>query len=56
MVAPMGLMTNSASMLTLSFMASIGLNVIQVNFRGSGGYGKAFERAGYREWGRAMAK
>ena len=36
------------------FMASIGLNVIQVNFRGSGGYGKAFERAGYREWGRAM--
>jgi dipeptidyl aminopeptidase/acylaminoacyl peptidase len=36
------------------FMASLGLNVLQVNFRGSGGYGKDFERAGYKEWGRAM--
>jgi len=36
------------------FMASLGLNVLQVNFRGSGGYGKDFERSGYKEWGRAM--
>jgi dipeptidyl aminopeptidase/acylaminoacyl peptidase len=25
--------------------------VLQVNFRGSGGRGYEFERAGYREWG-----
>ena len=36
------------------FMASLGLNVIQVNFRGSGGYGADFQRSGYREWGGAM--
>jgi dipeptidyl aminopeptidase/acylaminoacyl peptidase len=36
------------------FMASLGLNVIQVNFRGSGGYGVDFQRSGYREWGGAM--
>ncbi|MEM1412248.1 MAG: alpha/beta fold hydrolase [Pseudomonadota bacterium] len=35
-------------------MASHGYAVLQVNFRGSGGYGDDFERSGYREWGRAM--
>ena len=38
----------------VQFMASHGYAVLQVNFRGSGGYGQEFERAGYREWGRAM--
>jgi dipeptidyl aminopeptidase/acylaminoacyl peptidase len=33
------------------FFASRGYGVLQVNFRGSGGRGQAFERAGYREWG-----
>lgn len=33
------------------FFASRGYAVIQPNFRGSGGYGKEFERRGYREWG-----
>lgn len=28
--------------------------VLQVNFRGSGGYGPAFERVGYRKWGTLM--
>jgi dipeptidyl aminopeptidase/acylaminoacyl peptidase len=28
--------------------------VLQVNFRGSGGYGDAFMRAGFREWGAKM--
>ena len=32
-------------------LASRGYLVLQVNFRGSGGYGEAFEEAGYREWG-----
>jgi len=36
------------------FLASIGFNVVQVNFRGSGGFGRRFERMGYGEWGRQM--
>ena len=35
-------------------LASRGYAVLKVNFRGSGGYGSAFEVAGYRQWGRAM--
>lgn len=34
--------------------ANHGFGVLQVNFRGSGGYGREFERSGHREWGRAM--
>ncbi|WP_374581800.1 alpha/beta hydrolase family protein [Pseudoduganella sp.] len=33
------------------FLASRGYAVLQVNFRGSGGRGKAFETSGYRQWG-----
>lgn len=36
------------------FLASRGYAVLQVNFRGSGGRGEAFEKAGYREWGGKM--
>lgn len=35
-------------------LASRGYAVLQVNFRGSDGYGLAFEQAGYREWGGKM--
>jgi len=35
-------------------LATRGYAVLQVNFRGSGGYGQAFEEAGYRQWGRKM--
>ena len=31
-----------------------GYNVIQVNFRGSGGFGRNFEEAGYLEWSGKM--
>lgn len=31
--------------------ASQGIAVLQVNFRGSGGYGQAFEELGYQKWG-----
>ena len=34
--------------------ASKGYAVLQPNYRGSGGYGGAFRRAGYGEWGRKM--
>lgn len=38
----------------VQFLASRGYAVLQVNFRGSGGYGSAFERKGYRNWGTTM--
>jgi dipeptidyl aminopeptidase/acylaminoacyl peptidase len=38
----------------VQFLASRGYAVLQVNFRGSGGYGNAFERQGYRNWGTVM--
>lgn len=34
--------------------ASRGYAVLQINFRGSGGYGMDFETAGYRQWGARM--
>ncbi|MBA4136894.1 MAG: hypothetical protein C0518_06215 [Opitutus sp.] len=36
------------------FLANRGFAVLQVNYRGSGGYGPAFEAAGYRKWGLEM--
>ena len=36
------------------FLASRGLAVLQPNFRGSSGYGAAFQRLGYGEWGLTM--
>ncbi len=38
----------------VQMLASRGYAVMQVNYRGSGGYGEAFEHAGYREWGGKM--
>lgn len=35
-------------------LAAQGWLVLQPNFRGSGGYGKAFAKAGHRHWGDAM--
>lgn len=35
-------------------LASAGYAVLRVNFRGSGGFGRAFKTAGAREWGGAM--
>lgn len=35
-------------------LASRGYAVLQVNYRGSGNYGREFLRAGYRQWGGAM--
>lgn len=37
-----------------SFLASRGYAVLQPNFRGSGGYGAAWEDAGRRQWGGLM--
>lgn len=35
-------------------IASRGYAVLHLNFRGSGGYGAAFEHAGYKQWGGTM--
>ena len=35
-------------------LASAGYAVLQVNFRGSGNYGRAFQHAGGKQWGGAM--
>ncbi|AKC88384.1 peptidase S9 [Pseudoxanthomonas suwonensis] len=35
-------------------LAAAGYAVLQVNYRGSGGYGQAFKQAGARQWGLAM--
>ena len=38
----------------IQLLANRGYAVLQVNFRGSGNYGKAFMEAGYEQWGKAM--
>lgn len=38
----------------VQFLANRGYAVLQVNFRGSGGYGEDFQRAGRLQWGHAM--
>ncbi len=38
----------------VQFLANRGYAVLQPNFRGSGGYGEAYESAGYKQWGLAM--
>lgn len=36
---------------TAQLLANRGMAVLKVNFRGSGGYGSAFMRSGYKKWG-----
>ncbi len=36
------------------FLANRGVGVLQINFRGSTGYGKAFWEAGFKQWGGKM--
>ena len=38
----------------VQFLASRGYAVLQVNYRGSGGYGREFLNQGKQQWGRAM--
>ena len=39
---------------TVQFLASRGYAVLQMNFRGSSGYGKKFWTAGFKQWGKKM--
>lgn len=38
----------------LQFLVARGYQVLQVNFRGSRGFGKEFEEQGHRQWGKLM--
>jgi len=38
----------------VQILASRGYSVLQMNFRGTGGYGSKFEQSGYGKWGRQM--
>jgi dipeptidyl aminopeptidase/acylaminoacyl peptidase len=38
----------------VQLMANRGYAVLQINFRGSTGYGQAFDKAGWKQWGLAM--
>jgi dipeptidyl aminopeptidase/acylaminoacyl peptidase len=38
----------------VQFLASRGFAVLQVNYRGSGGYGDKFQEIGYQQWGLSM--
>ncbi len=38
----------------VQFFTSMGYAVLQVNFRGSSGFGNKFEAAGYQQWGKQM--
>ncbi len=40
----------------VQLLANSGYAVLQVNFRGSSGYGKVFEKKGYRHWGDDMIR
>lgn len=41
---------------TVQLLASQGYAVLQINYRGSYGYGSEFERAGYKHWGDDIQK
>lgn len=38
----------------VQFYANRGFAVLQINYRGSGGYGRAYEQAGFKKWGLEM--
>lgn len=38
----------------VQFLASAGYAVLQVNYRGSGGLGREFEKSGWHQWGRGI--
>ena len=51
---PHGISDDWAFNYETQLLASRGYAVLQVNFRGSGGFGKEFEDAGHMEWGGKM--
>jgi dipeptidyl aminopeptidase/acylaminoacyl peptidase len=51
---PHGVLSTYEWDIMAAFFSSRGYMVVQPNFRGSSGYGRSFQRAGYRQWGGVM--
>lgn len=51
---PIGPRDNWSFSYDTQMFANRGYLVLQLNFRGSGGYGQAFQDKGHRQWGKAM--
>lgn len=51
---PFGIRDSWTFIPEVQFYANRGYAVLQVNYRGSGGYGAWFERAGWKKWGLEM--
>lgn len=51
---PFGIRDSWGFIPEVQFYANRGYAVLQVNYRGSGGYGSKFERAGWKRWGLEM--
>jgi dipeptidyl aminopeptidase/acylaminoacyl peptidase len=51
---PIGVMDHRHFNPEVQYLAGGGFAILQVNYRGSGGYGRAFEEAGSRQWGRGI--
>ncbi|PTX91508.1 S9 family peptidase [Opitutus sp. ER46] len=51
---PFGPRDNWAYNAEVQFYANRGYAVLQIDYRGSGGYGREFEAAGYKRWGLEM--
>jgi len=51
---PVGVMDLRTFDPVVQYLARSNFAVLQVNYRGSGGYGRAFREAGYRQWGRGI--
>ena len=51
---PVGIVDLRAFDPLVQYLARSGFAVLQVNYRGSGGYGRAFKESGYRQWGRGI--
>ncbi|MFK7897057.1 MAG: alpha/beta hydrolase family protein [Myxococcota bacterium] len=51
---PIGVRDNRSYDPLVQYFASWGFAVLQPNYRGSGGYGREFERAGRKQWARGI--
>ena len=51
---PFGMRDNWGFDSEVQYFAYHGYAVLQIEYRGSGGFGYAFQKAGYRQWGGAM--